>query len=383
MDATDTAVAPAPLDTPVAPPTVGVEEELFVVDHESGELSACAAEVIAAATHRDDDQIEQELSRAQVETGSCVCADLGSLEDSLTSLRRRLDEAARTRGARVLATGTHPSSPWERAGGVSDSVAYRKLADDYGHLTDEQVVSGCHVHVGVDDPELAIQVMNRVRLDIPVLLALSANSPFWAGIDTRYASYRTEIFHRWPTTGLPEVFASRAEYDALVALMHDVDAIDAPARLYWDLRPSARYPTLELRIADVPLTVQESVTVAGLFRALVVEAIADDAAGAPIPLVRPELLKAALWRAARYGMEADLLDVRALASRPATAVVDDLLARLAPHLEALGDAERVTTGVRSILEEGTGAERQRRAHQRRGSLDDVTEMIAEATVPPS
>lgn len=370
------------LRPPTSPvPTVGVEEELFVVDDRTGDLSACAAEVIAAAAHRPDDQIDHELSRAQVETGSAVCADLATLAGSLASLRRRLDDAARSRGARVLATGTHPSSSWERAGGVTDDVAYRKLADDYGHLTDEQVVSGCHVHVGVDDPELAIQVMNRVRLDIPVLLALSANSPFWGGVDTRYASYRTEVFHRWPTTGLPEPFGSRSEYDDLVATMHAIDAIDAPARLYWDLRPSARYPTLELRIADVPLTVEESVTVAGLFRALVVEASLQVQADEPLPVVRPELLRAALWRAARYGLGGDLVDVRTPASRPATGVLGDLVERLRPHLDALGDTDLVCAGVERVVGEGTGAERQRRAFRRRGSLDDVTEAIATATVP--
>ncbi len=365
--------------TPV--PTVGVEEELFVVDDATGELSACAAEVIDAARRTPDGQIEPELSRSQVETGSTVCADLDALAASLTGLRHRLDAAARACGSRVLATGTHPSSPWEQAGGVSPKPAYQKLADDYGHLTDEQVVSGCHVHVGVDDPELAIQVMNRVRLDIPVLLALSANSPFWGGVDTRYASYRTEVFHRWPTTGLPEPFASRAEYDALVDTMRAVGAIDAPARLYWDLRPSARYPTLELRIADVCQTVEESVTVAGLFRALVVEAAAAEGDGAPVPTARPELLRAALWRAARYGLEGDLLDARTPASRPARSVVEDLLDRLGPHLDALGDTERVGAGVAWILEHGTGAERQREAFARRGSLEDVTEAIATATVP--
>lgn len=362
-------------------PTVGVEEELFVVDDATGELSAVADEVIASAAHGDDDQIEPELSRAQVESGSAVCASLDDLTRSLTSLRRRLDRAARSRGARVLATGTHPSSSWERAGGVTEKAAYLKLADDYGHLTDEQVVSGCHVHVGVDDPELAIQVMNRVRLDVPVLLALSANSPFWGGIDTRYASYRTEVFHRWPTTGLPEPFASRAAYDELVATMRAIDAIDAPARLYWDLRPSARYPTLELRVADVPLTVEESVTVAGLFRALVVEATTQVEAGHPTPSVRPEILRAALWRAARYGLEGDLLDVRAPASRPAGDVLDALVERLRPHLEDLGDDDVVCAGVARVVAEGTGAERQRRALARRGRLSDVTDAIAAATVP--
>ncbi|QYG92284.1 glutamate--cysteine ligase [Iamia sp. SCSIO 61187] len=362
-------------------PTVGVEEELFVVDDATGELSAVADEVIAVAVHGHDDQIEPELSQAQVETGSAVCATLVDLSASLTSLRRRLDRAARSRSARVLATGTHPSSSWERAGGVTEKAAYLKLADDYGHLTDEQVVSGCHVHVGVPDPGLAIQVMNRVRLDVPVLLALSANSPFWGGIDTRYASYRTEVFHRWPTTGLPEPFASRSDYDELVATMRSIDAIDAPARLYWDLRPSARYPTLELRVADVPMTVEESVTVAGLFRALVVEATAQVEAGQPTPSVRPEILRAALWRSARYGLEGDLLDVRAPASRPARDVLDALVDRLSPHLDALGDVDDVCAGVARVVAEGTGAERQRRAFARRGRLTDVTDAIAAATVP--
>lgn len=375
--------APAGKSEPVTgpAPTVGVEEELFVVDADTGRLRGDARAIVASAEHRDEDTIDRELSRAQVETGSAVCATLAEVRASLTSLRRRLDVAARAHGARVLATGTHPSSPWQDAGGVTPHAAYLQLADDYGLLTDEQVVSGCHVHVGVPDPEMAIQVMNRVRLDVPILLALSGNSPFWAGVDTRYASYRTEVFHRWPTAGLPEPFASRAEYDGLVSLLQATSAIDAPARLYWDVRPSARYPTLEFRVADVPVTVGESVTLAGLCRALVVTAEAAVRAGEPAPVPRPEVLRAALWRAARFGLSGELVDLAAAQARPAPLVVEDLLRRLRPALEGLGDAPDVEAGVACLLEHGTGAERQRRAHARRDRLEDVVDVLVETTVP--
>ena len=330
---------------------------MFVVDAETLELRPDAAQIIASAEHTDEDQIEPELSRSQVETGSTVCSSLDELESSLTSLRRRLDRAARRHGARVLPSGTHPITPWRKAGGVAEAAAYVRLAEDYGRLSDEQVVSGCHVHVGVPDPEVAIQVVNRVRLDVPVLLALSANSPFWEGDDTGYASYRTELFHRWPTTGLPELFASRAEYDDLVATMTRVEAIDAPARLYWDLRPSARYPTLELRIADVQPTIGEAVVLAGLFRALVREATDDVTHARPLVDARPELLRAALWRAARFGLEERLLDLREVALVDAGQAVDQLVARLRPHLDATGDRERVEAGVAETRARGTGAAR--------------------------
>jgi len=367
---------------PDAPaPTVGVEEEMFVVDADTGRLRGDARSLVASAEHHDDDQIDRELSRAQVETGSAVCSTLDEVRASLTSLRRRLDAAARQHGARLLASGTHPSSPWQHAGGVTPGAAYLKLADDYGLLTDEQVVSGCHVHVGIPDPETAIQVMNRVRLDVPILLALSANSPFWEGADTRYASYRSEVFHRWPTAGLPEPFASRAEYDDLVALMHSVGAIDAPARLYWDVRPSARYPTLEFRVADVSVTVDDAVTLAGLCRALVAEAIDAVRAGDAPAVPRPEVLRAALWRAARFGLSDDLIDLTSCRARPARTVVEDVLTRLQPQLDRLGDAAVVTAGVATLLDEGTGAERQRRAHARRDRIEDVVDYLVEATVP--
>jgi carboxylate-amine ligase len=366
----------------VVPATVGVEEEMFVVDAETLELRPDGAKVIESATHHDADTIDAELSRSQVETGSAVCSSLDDLATSLTWLRRRLDRSARAHGARLLPSGTHPVSSWRDAGGIIDAAAYLKLAEDYGRLTDEQVVSGCHVHVGIHDPEMAIQVMNRVRLDAPILLALGVNSPYWEGEDTGYASYRTELFHRWPTTGMPEWFASRADYDELLATMTAVEAIDAPARIYWDIRPSARYPTLELRVADVQPTVEEAVVLAGLFRALVLEAADEVAAHRPPPPVRSELLRAAVWRAARFGLEDRLLDLRSLELVDARTLVDRTVERVGAHLERTGDRERIEAGIERLHEGGTGAARQRAARARRGDPLDVCRELIDGAVPP-
>ncbi len=361
--------------------TVGVEEELFVVDELTGALRTDAEEVVHAAETAAHDQIDRELSRSQVETGTAVCHELDDLRTSVTSLRQRLDRAARARGARVMASGTHPWSHWSADGGVTPAAAYLELAETYGRLTDEQVVSGCHVHVCVSDPEVAIAVMNRARLHLPLLIALSANSPFWSGTDTRYCSYRTEVFHRWPTAGIPEPFSSRREYDELVATMEELDVVDAPARLYWDLRPSARYATLEFRAADVMVTVDECVTVAGLLRALVETFHGDVLDGKPCPVPRPEVLRAAVWRAARYGLDDRLLDLETSEIQPAASVVRALLTKVRPVLERHGDLDEVTSGVERLVHDGTGAARQRRAYASRSDVTDVVDHLVAATTP--
>lgn len=360
--------------------TVGVEEEFFVVDAETGQLRTDAKEIVGAARRQGGGQIEEELSRAQVETGSDVCRTMDELRASVSGLRDQLHVAARQRGARVMASGTHPTSHWSDAGGVTPAAAYLQLAEEYGLLTDEQVVSGCHVHVGVADPEVAIGVMNRVRVHLPTLIALSANSPFWDGIDTRYASYRTEIFHRWPTTGVPEPFASRAEFDELLATMRSIGAIDAPARLYWDLRPSDRYTTLEFRAADVMMRAEEAVAVAVIARALVETYHGHVVEDRPLSTPRPELLRAALWRAARYGLEDRLFDVEATESHPAAEVVGRLLEVIRPVLSERGEWDEVRSLVERLLVDGTGAVRQRRALERRGEMGDVLDLLMADTV---
>ena len=313
-----------------------------------------------------------------IETNTPVCTTLAEVRQALRRARRALVEAAGQQGLAIAAAGTHPFSSWADQE-VTDKTRYHNLAADYRQVFREEVVFGCHVHVGFDDREAAIQAMNRVRPWLPVLLALSANSPFWVGADTGYASYRTEVWNRWPTAGMPQSFASRAEYDALVETLMATGSVREPTKLYWDVRPSARQETLEFRVADSVMAVDEAVMVAGLVRALAVTAHAAADRGDPDPRPRPELLRAAKWRAARHGLEADLVDVLGGRARPAAELVEAFLAEVRPALEEAGDLEEVTELVRATLAGGTGAARQRQVFRRTGRLEDVVDLVVEAT----
>jgi carboxylate-amine ligase len=221
--------------------------------------------------------------------------------------------------------------------------------------------------------------MNRARPWLPVLAALTVNSPYWLGGDTGYASYRTEIWNRWPTAGMPQSFASRAEYDALVSTLMATGSVREPTKLYWDVRPSAKQETLEFRVADVCMGVDEAVMVAGLTRALAFTCHQAALAGEPDPAPRPELLRAAKWRAARHGLAADLVDVLGRLARPATEMVEVFLAAIRPGLEAAGDLEEVTGLVRATIARGPGATRQRHAFQRAQSLEAVVDLVVDET----
>lgn len=358
--------------------TVGVEEEYQLVDLETRALHSGVDDVLPGAHARVGDDVEAELQQSQIEIGTPVCNDLGEVRAELRRLRAEVASAAAAQGLALAAAGTHPFSRWQD-NRITEKEAYVALADRYAHLAREQIVFGCHVHVAIGDQELAIQTMNQARPWLSPLLALSASSPFWQGTDTDYASYRTEVFGRWPTAGAPEAFASRAEFDRVVEELIATGSIDDRARLYWDVRPSARYETLEFRIADVCTSLDDAVMLAGLIGALVRRGAALAESGAPIPTVRPEMVRAATWRAARNGISADLVDVVGLRSAPARQVVDGLLAFVRPALDEWDEWDEVSALVAGVFERGTSAARQRELHRRTGSLSDVVDWIVAET----
>ena len=359
--------------------TLGVEEEFLLVDPDTRRLVPRADDVLADARAEGGAKVDHELQLAQVEAGTAVCRTLSELRSQLAGLRKTLAAAAERAGCRLASAGSHPFSPCEDSR-VTPKPAYLRLERDYQLVTREQLVCGCHVHVGIPDAEMAVRVLNRVRPFLPTMLALGVNSPFWLGHDTGYASFRTEMWRRWPLAGTPEIFASRAEYEELVELMLKTGAIDDPARIYWDVRPSARFDTLEFRVTDACLRVDEAVLVAGLFRALARTALDEEVAGRPLRRIRSEMLEAAIWRAARYGLDADLIDLVEGRSLPAGEVVRDLLVRLRPALEDAGDWDDVESTVERVLAEGTGASRQRRVFERSQELTDVVDLVVAETV---
>ena len=357
--------------------TLGVEEEYHLVDARSLGL-ADRPGVVDAARDLLGERAQTEISTSQLETGTEVVTTLAELRAEVVRLRRGAAEAAHAHGAHVLASATHPTARWQEQR-LTPGVRYLGLVERWGVLALQQLICGVHVHVGVDDPEVAVRVLAHLRTDLPVLLALSGSSPFWEGTDSGYASYRTLWYGRFQVTGSPEEFADRAEYDRTVADLVAAGVVDDASNLYWDARPSTKYPTVEVRVADACPLVDDVVLHAGLARSLVRVAAGRCVREEPPERVRPEVLRAARWRAARFGTDDALFDLSQRQLRPAAHVVRDLLARLRPDLEDAGEWDELSALVDQALERGSSASRQRAVLQRTGELDDVVRALLRET----
>jgi carboxylate-amine ligase len=358
--------------------TIGVEEEYQIIHPESRALRQRAGRILPDAQAQVGDEVTNELYLSQIEVDTPVCRTLAEVRTELVRLRRALIAAAGRNGSRIAAAGTHPFSHWD-VQALTPKPRYFGIAQDFQQLAREQIIFGCHVHIGIADREAAIGVLNRARTWLAPLLALSANSPFWLGLDTGFASYRAELFARFPMTGIPFPFASRGEYDELVASLVAVGAIDDASKIYWDIRPSSHVPTLEFRVADVCMTIDEAVMIAGLCRALARRCDGERRQGRPGDSIRPELLRAAKFRASRFGLDETLIDVRARRAVPASEVVEGLLDFVRPALEDSGDWDEIDALVRRTLARGNGARRQREVFARTGRMEDVVDLIVEET----
>jgi glutamate---cysteine ligase / carboxylate-amine ligase len=357
----------------MTPLTMGVEEEFYLVD-ETGELVEEAAGTVGDADEEDVD-LKPELLRSQVESGSAVCLDHATLLADLTDLRTRLADAARGRGVRLLSTGTVVCDPGAQR--VAAGRRYHRIARHVGHFVVDEATCGTHVHVGVSSRSSAIAISNHLRPWLPVLLALSANSPFHRGSDTGYASSRYLLWGRWPTAGPPPYLSSEAEYEEIVdGLITSTAALDR-GMIYWDIRPSEHQPTIEIRVFDAAGTAAEAALYGVLVRTLVACALDKIASGTPAPRLPHEVLRANLWRAARTGLAGQCADPRTGTQRP----VLDILASLVPHCVGGEDEIQFARLMLSRLREvGDGATRQRAAYARRECLTDVIEMLASQTL---
>ena len=358
--------------------TIGVEEEYQIIHPDTRALRSRVQAILPQAQAVLGDQVTPELYRSQIEIGTAVCDGLAQVRQELTHLRRQVIAAAEQEGSRIAAAGTHPFSHWDEQK-LTPKKRYAEIAASYQQLAREQLIFGCHVHVGIANRELAIQVMNRVRPWLASLLALACNSPFWLGVDTGYASFRTELWGRWPTAGVPQTFNSWSEYEHLIGQLVAVGGISDASKIYWDVRPSSHYSTLEFRVTDVCLTVDEAVMIAGLIRALA-RTCADEA-GRFVERnpIRPEVLRAAHWQAARFGLDDQLIDTEAGQAVPARTMIDKLVTFVRPVLEEYGEWDEVSQLVKTVLRRGTGAARQRKAYAKNERLEDVVDLIVAET----
>ena len=358
--------------------TIGVEEEYQIIHPVTRELRPRVERILPKAQAAVGDEVQPELYQSQIEIDTPICETLEDVRAELKRLRKSVITAAEKDGSRIAAAGTHPFSHWEDQT-ITPKARYLSIAQDYQQLAREQLIFGCHVHIGIADKEAAIGVLSRARVWLTPLLALTANSPFWLGADTGYASFRTEIWRRWPMAGTPQIFESRAEYDRLVEVLVRTGSVSDATKIYWDIRPSYRFKTLEFRVADVCMTIDEAVMVAGLVRALARACYRESLQDEPLNQARPELLRAAKWRAARYGLDADLIDVVDERAVPAQELIEKLLAYLRPALEENNEWEEVSELVHETLGRGNGATRQREALARSNSFEDVVDLVVSET----
>jgi glutamate---cysteine ligase / carboxylate-amine ligase len=359
-------------------PTVGVEEEFLLVDPVTGEPVARNAAVARHASARGV-ELQLELTSCQVETTTDVADTSEGLRTELARLRRIAAESAEADGAGLLAAGLPPTVPHEFP--ITDTPRYRDIAERFGMIAREQGICGCHVHVAVPDRDAAIRVGNRLRPWLPLLLALTANSAIYRNADTGYASWRSILWQRWPSAGPPPHFESADEYDAAVRMLLDAGAMRDDGMVYWDVRPSADFPTIEVRVADVPATVAETVLLATLIRAAVMTALDAERRGESVAPLAPHALRAAYWKSARDGLDGAAIDLtESHAPAPALDLLRRLVEHVQPALEALGDDDMVRAEITHIAEHGNGAMRQRKAWQRRHEVADVLAEAAAATL---
>jgi glutamate---cysteine ligase / carboxylate-amine ligase len=359
-------------------PTFGVEEEFLLVDPDNGEPVARNATVARRAKARGVD-LQLELTSCQVETATEVADSSDQLRDELTRLRRIAAEAAEADGAQLLAVALPPTVPHEFP--ITDKPRYRKIAERFGMIAHEQGISGCHVHVAVPNREAAVRVGNRLRPWLPLLLALTANSAVYRNTDTGYASWRGILWQRWPSAGPPPEFESADEYDAVVRMLQETGAMLDDGMVYWDVRPSANFPTVEVRVGDVPATVAETVLFAALVRGAVMTALEAEQRGESLAPLAPLALRAAYWKSAREGLDGHAIDLtESHAPVPALDLLNRLIDHVRPALETVGDYEMVCTELARVAEAGNGAMRQRRAWQRNHDIRDVLAEAAAATL---
>jgi glutamate---cysteine ligase / carboxylate-amine ligase len=358
--------------------TIGVEEEYQVIDPKTRELSAGVNRILPKAQELLGDAVQYELALSQIEIATRICHTLADVHRELVRLRNGVILTAEHIGLQIAAAGTHPFSLWQDQP-ITSKERYQSLVDTYKQLIREQIIFGCHIHIGVPDREARAYILSCARLWLAPLLALAANSPFLENNDTGYASYRTGLWCTVPLTGPPPYFRSREAYDREVKFLVETKSIEDSTCIYWDIRLPERFPTIEMRVMDVCLTVDDAVIMAGLVRALVRQCYEQFLRHEAIPHISTQILRIANWRAARYGLEGELLEPATGRLLPAHELINKMLNFVRPALEAEGDWYQVSKGITRLLHTGNGAMRQRAIYQQTSNTRDVVDYIVSQT----
>jgi len=353
--------------------TIGIEEEYLLVDRSSRNLVEDPPDsVMKDAVQRLGNQVGHEFLRSQIEVGTRICTTVQEARQDLARLRRGVAEVAEHHGFAMIAASTHPFAEWSDQL-TTDNERYHILAEDLQSVVRRLVICGMHVHVGIGDDDLRIDLMNQVSYFLPHLLALSASSPFWHGNKTGLKSYRMSVFKALPRTGLPEAFNSWSEYRRHVNVLVEAGLIEDATKLWWDIRPSDRYPTLEMRIADICTTIDDGITVASIYLSLLHMLYRRRRVNQRWRTYADMLVEENIWRAQRYGIEGSLMDFGIGALVPYAELVEELIDLVHQDSVELGCVAEVEH-AREIVARGTSADRQLRAYREAldGGADEET-----------
>jgi carboxylate-amine ligase len=358
--------------------TLGIEEEFQTIDPDTRDLrSHISNELIAQGHHLLKERVKPEMHQSVIEVGTSVCRDIKEAAREVKLIRANIIDLAHQNGLRLAAAATHPFADW-RAQSIYPDARYDAIVEDMQMVARSNLIFGLHVHVGVEDPETAVQLMNAARYFVPHLLALSTNSPFWRGMETGLKSYRCKVFDKFPRTNVPEFFPSYSEYQNFINLLVSTGCIDNAKRIWWDIRLHPTFPTIEFRVCDLPMRADETIALAALIQATVAKLYKLHERNLTFRMYRRALIMENKWRAARYGLDGKLIDFGKRTEVPMRGLLEEYLEFIDDVVDELGSREEINY-LRRLMEEGTGADRQLRVWRETGDLVKVVDYIISET----
>ncbi|HET91589.1 MAG TPA: carboxylate-amine ligase [Chloroflexi bacterium] len=357
--------------------TIGIEEEYQIIDPQTLELCSYVQRFLERGQTVLSDQIRPEFLQSQVEVGTFICQNTKEARRELIRMRRSIRDLAQQEGLWVAAAGTHPFSSWARQE-ISPFGRYPELARFLQDVGRRLLIFGMHVHVGIEDHELLIEIMNQLRYFLPHILALSTSSPFWHGRDTGLKSYRSVVFESLPRTGTPPLFGSYADYRSYVDMLLQTGSLAEPTHIWWDARPSTKFPTLEVRIPDMCTRIEETLSLTALIQAIIAKLVRLRQANQSWRLYRKYLLDENKWRAVRYGIEEKLIDFGKGKEIPLPQLMEEILAWVDDVVDELESRTEIEY-IHTILQQGTSADRQLAVYHRTEDLRAVVEHVVGET----
>lgn len=355
--------------------TLGIEEEYMVMDPLTRELKSHEQKIVQEGQKMIKDKVKAEMHQAVVEVGTDICADADEAFKDVATLRGTISQIAGDLGLRVGASGTHPFSHWDSQL-ITDHVRYKQIVEELQEAARSNLIFGLHVHVGMENNDMAMHIANSARYFLPHVYALSTNSPFWEGRKTGYKSFRTKVFDKFPRTGIPDYFESYEAYQRYVQLLIKTNCIDNAKKIWWDLRVHPFFNTVEFRICDVPMTINETIAIAALFQAICAKLYKLRHQNLNFIIYQRALITENKWRAGRYGIDGSLIDFGKETEVNTRLLIYELLDFVDDVVDQLGSRHWINY-ITKMMEQGTGADRQLKVYEETNNLVTVADYIHE------